>query len=417
MGTNWHVVEGLYELNMSTYEPFRALAATDDPIKVSDTEYEVALRDDAKFSDGTDVTSADVIESYKRASAEGNLYRPMLSFIADVTAKDSSTVTITLKQPFSLVKERLSLIKIIPASSTAEEMTKMPIGTGPWKYDSITEQEITFSPNEHYNGLFPAEADKMVTSSTDARRDEIANAAAETVAGRVPLVMGAIDTQPARVIEQAKRCEAVGADAIVVTAPFYGLGGPDQVERHFRVIAEAINTPLYAYDLPVSVHTKLDPAMLVRLGVDGVLAGVKDSSGDDVSFRRLVLANRDAGSPLNLLTGHEIVVDGAYLSGADGSVPGLGNVDPFGYIRQWNAFQAGDWDTVRFEQDRLARLMEITSVVTGVTGFGAGVGAFKTALMLLGVFTSNKMPEPVPTLTGANVEAIAEVLRAQGLLD
>ena len=39
--------------------------------------------------------------------------------------------------------------------------------------------------------------------------------------------------------------------------------------------------------------------------------------------------------------------------------------------------------------------MRITSVVEGVSGFGAGVRAFKTAMKLLGVFTSNTMPDPV----------------------
>ena len=88
-----------------------------------------------------------------------------------------------------------------------------------------------------------------------------------------------------------------------------------------------------------------------------------------------------------LLTGHEVVVDGAYMSGADGSVPGLANVDPEGYVRQWQAYERRDWEAVRTEQDRLAELMRIVQV-KGVQGFGAGVGAFKAALHLLGVFDS-----------------------------
>ncbi len=39
--------------------------------------------------------------------------------------------------------------------------------------------------------------------------------------------------------------------------------------------------------------------MLVRLGQDGVLQCVKDSSGDDVSFRWLMLENEDAGHPFS----------------------------------------------------------------------------------------------------------------------
>ena len=267
------------------------------------------------------------------------------------------------------------------------------------------------------HGLFAMGSSGEVAFSTSERRDEVTSAAIEVAAGRVPVVVGVIDMQTTRVIEHAQRAQELGAAGIVATAPFYALGGPAEVERHFRVIADNIDLPLYAYDIPVCVHTKLGVNMLMRLGEEGVLAGIKDSSGDDVSFRILSIKNRDAGSPLALLTGHEVVVDGAYMSGADGSVPGLANIDPHGYVRQWDAYQRGDWDAVREEQDRLVRLMMITQVVEGVAGFGAGVGAFKTALNLMGIFETNNMPEPVTSLTGSNVEAIAKVLAEAGLLD
>ncbi len=267
------------------------------------------------------------------------------------------------------------------------------------------------------HGLFAMGSSGEVAFSTSERRDEVTSAAIEVAAGRVPVVVGVIDMQTTRVIEHAQRAQELGAAGIVATAPFYALGGPAEVERHFRVIADNIDLPLYAYDIPVCVHTKLGVDMLMRLGEEGVLAGIKDSSGDDVSFRILSIKNRDVGTPLSLLTGHEVVVDGAYMSGADGSVPGLANIDPHGYVRQWDAYQRGDWDAVREEQDRLVRLMMITQVVEGVAGFGAGVGAFKTALNLMGIFETNNMPEPVTSLTGSNVEAIAKVLAEVGLLD
>ncbi|MDN5559520.1 MAG: ABC transporter substrate-binding protein, partial [Ruaniaceae bacterium] len=161
MGSNWHVVEGLWELDLTTYEPFKALAATDDLVEVTETQYEVALRDGAAFSDGTPVTAEDVATSFDRATAEGNIYAPMLSFITSIEAKDETTVTINTEFPTALLKQRLTLIKIVPASATDEDLTAMPIGTGPWAYSAITEQSVSFTPNENYNGDFPATADNM----------------------------------------------------------------------------------------------------------------------------------------------------------------------------------------------------------------------------------------------------------------
>ena len=266
------------------------------------------------------------------------------------------------------------------------------------------------------DGLFILGSSSEVVFSTDQRRSDIIQNLVRIVDGRVPVLAGIIDTETERMIEHGKRAEQMGVDALVATCPFYALQGIDEIEWSFRCLHDALDLPIFAYDIPVCVHNKLDTDMLVRLGKDGVLAGVKDSSGDDISFRYLVMGNEDAGHPMSILTGHEVVVDGAYLSGADGSVPGLANVEPYGYVRMWKAAQAGDWAKVKEEQDRLARIMRITAVTKGVQGFGAGVGAFKTALQLLGIFETNQMPRPVHSLKGENVEAVRQVLVDCGLL-
>lgn len=266
------------------------------------------------------------------------------------------------------------------------------------------------------DGLFFLGSSGEVVFATDERRDQIVREAVRIVDHRIPVLVGIIDTETERVLEHGRRALALGADALVATAPFYALGGPADVEEHFRILHQELDAPLFAYDIPVCVHTKLPWKMLARLGAEGVLAGVKDSSGDDVSFRYLVQENEKNGHPLTLLTGHEIVVDGALLSGADGSVPGLANVEPEGYVRMWKAAQEGNWAEVKREQDRLNEISHIFDVTSGVQGYGAGVGAFKCALNLMGIFDSDQMPRPVKPLDGQNREAIKQVLVANGLL-
>ena len=266
------------------------------------------------------------------------------------------------------------------------------------------------------DGLFFLGSSGEVVFATDERRDQIVREAVRIVDHRVPVLVGIIDTETERVLEHGRRALALGADALVATAPFYALGGPADVEEHFRILHQELDAPLFAYDIPVCVHTKLSWKMLARLGAEGVLAGVKDSSGDDVSFRYLVQENEKNGHPLTLLTGHEIVVDGAFLSGADGSVPGLANVEPEGYVRMWKAAQEGNWAEVKREQDRLNEISHIFDVTSGVQGYGAGVGAFKCALNLMGIFDSDQMPRPVKPLDGQNREAIKQVLIANDLL-
>ena len=266
------------------------------------------------------------------------------------------------------------------------------------------------------HGLFALGSTSEVAFFEDAMRDLVLDAVMGIVAGAVPVLVGVIDTQTRRVLEHVRRAEARGAAGVVATAPFYAITGREEIRTHFRVLGEQSHIPVYAYDLPQCVHSKLDPAMLVELASEGRIAGVKDSSGDDVSFRRLVERNAAAGTGLTLLTGHETVVDGAYLAGAHGSVPGLGNVDPAGYVRMHEAAMRGDWVAVRSEQERLCRLMGIAWAPVGKVGPAAGVGSFKTALALLGIIETNTMSLPMSALEGDNVAAVKAVLEEVGLV-
>lgn len=266
------------------------------------------------------------------------------------------------------------------------------------------------------DGLFVLGSSGEVGFLTDAARSEVLREAVRIAAGRVPVLAGVNDMSTSRVVEQVRLAEFAGVDAVVATVPFYVRPSLEEIEAHFRTVAASTALPVFAYDVPVRVHVKLGHELLVRLGLEGVLAGVKDSSGDDVGFRRLVAANRAAGSPLVLFTGHEIVVDGALLAGADGVVPGLGNVDPASYVRLVAAARAGDWAEAKRLQDGLASLFEIVFQAQGVSGEAAGLGAFKTALQALGVIESNRMAHPVPALEGEAVERIRAIVEESGLL-
>ena len=161
------------------------------------------------------------------------------------------------------------------------------------------------------DGLFFLGSSGEVVFSTDERRRQIIAEAVRIVDHRVPVLVGIIDTETERMIEHGKVAQELGADALVATCPFYALQGMTEVEEHFRILHEELDLPIFAYDIPVCVHTKLPWKLLAKLGAEGVLAGVKDSSGDDISFRYLVQENEKNGHPMSILTGHEVVVDGA----------------------------------------------------------------------------------------------------------
>ena len=270
--------------------------------------------------------------------------------------------------------------------------------------------------DEGVSGLFALGSTGETAYFTDDQRVELLRTIVAANAGRVPVIAGAIELTAPRIIETARRLVEAGAQAIVTTAPLYTLNSAAEVADHFRTIAAAIDAPLWAYDVPVRVHTKLGVDLLVQLGTEGVIQGVKDSSGDDVSFRRLVAANEAAGRPLQLLTGHEVVVDAMALVGAAGVVPGLANVEAAGYVRLWNAAQQGDWTAARAEQERINRLFDIVFQPRGLSGDATGVGAFKAARHARGIIDHATMADTVQALDADAVAGIRAILDELGLL-
>ncbi|WP_353649188.1 dihydrodipicolinate synthase family protein [Nakamurella sp. A5-74] len=269
------------------------------------------------------------------------------------------------------------------------------------------------------SGLFPLGSSGETVFLTDRQRDQVLDVVVRTAAGQVPVLAGSIETTTPRVIDRVRAAEKLSADAVVITAPFYALVGAHEIDRHFRAVRAATGLPVLAYDIPVCVHTKLTNDLLVELARDGVIDGVKDSSGDDVAFRKLVLTLTDLGlTGFSALTGHEVVVDGMLLGGADGSVPGLANVDPAGYVRLHAMAAAGDWTGAAAQQNRLTQLFKIVDAADPATTFGAtrGVGAFKTALMLLGIIDSNQVSLPMRALDDSESKKVRVHLEAVGLL-
>ncbi|MBZ9845904.1 MULTISPECIES: dihydrodipicolinate synthase family protein [unclassified Mesorhizobium] len=266
------------------------------------------------------------------------------------------------------------------------------------------------------HGLFVLGSTSEVVFHDQAGRKAIIEHAVKVNNGRVPIFAGVIDPTTDRVINHSKIARSAGADAIVVTAPFYTRTSQPEIIDHFRYIKDAIDIPIIAYDIPVCVHIKLDRKTTVTLAKEGTVAGLKDSSGDDGNLR-YVLKDMAGDAGFFGMTGSEIMVDTALAMGAHGVVPGIANVDPHGYVKMWNLMQAGKHAEARVEQERLLKLFEIVWIALGRTSAGsAGVGSFKTAMRSLGIIATNRMARPQRDLNAEETAKVDAILRDAGLL-
>jgi 4-hydroxy-tetrahydrodipicolinate synthase len=276
------------------------------------------------------------------------------------------------------------------------------------------ERLVAFLLDAGVDGVFLGGSTGEVALLDTAQLRTITEIAVDAVAGAVPVLVGAVDTGTRRVIEHARQAAELGADAVVVTAPFYVQPHPDEVVAHFRAVHAAVDVPVVAYDIPSAVGTRLTPDVVATLAGEQTVVALKDSSGDLTSFREIL---RRVPPDFPVLTGSELLADTAVQLGAAGIVPGLGNVDPHGYVRLHRAAVAGDREAAAREQDRLARLFTIVSVPDRQRiGFTAGaLGAFKAAMALRGIIADPATNPPLLPLDDAETKTIAAVLDEVGL--
>jgi 4-hydroxy-tetrahydrodipicolinate synthase len=295
-----------------------------------------------------------------------------------------------------------------------------PVSTPMTAEDEVSvpdlERLLDFHLDAGVHGLFMLGSTSETIGLTDAQQELVVATAIRKAKGRVPVLAGALDFTTNRVIDRAKRHEALGVDGHVVLSPFYIKPSPAEIVRHYIRIAEVVSVPVMAYDIPGAIQTKLDRGSVRTLAKAGAIIGLKDSSGQEANFRGVILDNGDLPE-FRVFTGSELLADVALTFGAAGVVPGLGNVDPSGYVRLYDAFVAGDLATMRAEQDRLYGLFAITQVAQRpeIGWSAAAWGGFKAALVARGVLSSAAVTAPMSSLTGADMDRIRAIVQAAGL--
>jgi 4-hydroxy-tetrahydrodipicolinate synthase len=270
------------------------------------------------------------------------------------------------------------------------------------------------------HGLFVLGSTSEVAYLTDKRRADVIRIALDETAGRVPVVAGAIDMTTLRVNVHVRAAVDAGIDGIVLTAPFYVRTHPEEIALHFKLVKEACgDVPLYAYDIPVAANgVKLETSTVLKMAKEGVIQGLKDSSGNDAGIRAVVLGAQKLGlKDFVVLTGSELTVDSALMAGAHGVVPGIGNIDPVGYVKIFDYVAAGDYKAARAEQERLTEMFGLVDVgAPSRMGRGSSaLGAFKASLQLLGIIEDGRTAPPQIPLDSDEIAAIVPFLKNAGL--
>ena len=225
---------------------------------------------------------------------------------------------------------------------------------------------------------------------------------AET-AGAVPVYAGTATCSTWEALALGEDAAAAGADAVILTPPFYFPIPDEMLYRHFADVASSGALPAVVYNNPLYTGNNLSPVLIASLmHLDGVV-GLKQSNDD---LGQLVEALRLAeASGRSLCTGIDSQFYAALSVGARGIFSTAAAIVPAALVRLYDLVQEGSHESA-LEQHRL--LQPLNRFLEYDPGY---VSPTKEALAILGL-ECGPVRRPLPDFPEAERPALKKALAA-----
>ena len=243
--------------------------------------------------------------------------------------------------------------------------------------------------------------------SREERRRTI-EAAANELAGRVPLLVGIGALRTDEAVRLAQDAKSAGADAGLLAPISYTPLTEDEVFEHFAMVARESGLPLCIYDNPGTTHFRFTPALVGRISrVPGVVA-VKSPAPEPQAVAGHLRELRDVvpdGFPLGY-SGDWNSVE-ALLAGGDAWYSVIAGLFPQTSMAIIRAVQSGEADEARRLNARLQPLWDLFKEFSSLRVIYASAD-------LLGICRAAP-PRPILPLSETARQRVADTLKALNL--
>lgn len=228
----------------------------------------------------------------------------------------------------------------------------------------------------------------------------------EAAKGRVPVIAGAGSNSTDEAIDLARYAKEVGADAVLSVVPYYNKPSQEGMYQHFKAIAEAVDIPIFLYNVPGRTIVDMNPETMGRLAKLKNIVGVKDAT-DEIG--RVPLQTLSCGKNFVQLCGEDSAAVGFNAQGGVGCISVSANAAPRLCADMQAATLKGDYASARAINDRLAKLHAAMFIEPSP-------GPAKYAVSLLGHCTADVRLPVLPPTAGAQ-KIIREAMTEAGVLN
>ncbi len=242
-------------------------------------------------------------------------------------------------------------------------------------------------------------------------RRKLVDHVCKQVQGRVPVLVGISDTAVLESLRLAEHAASAGADAVVVTTPFYLPLESRELVRYVRTVSQESSLPVLLYNMPELTKTWFSIEVLQQLLELENIAGLKDSSADlnYFSAAQKIMSQRPDWS---LFIGSDSLMSTAVRNGAHGGVTGGANVCPALFSKLYEASLANDLSLMEMLQARITELANIYQFGEYAVGSIRGI---KCALHQMDI-SNDILAEPFYPANDSERHSIESTLQRLGLI-
>ena len=254
--------------------------------------------------------------------------------------------------------------------------------------------------------LIPCGTTDEATTLSHEEHRHVVELCVKTSAGRVPVIAGAGSNSTEEAIGLLKHAKQVGAHAALVVNPYYNRPTQDGVYAHYKTLTEAVQLPIFLYNVPVRTGSDMSAELIGRLsGLPNVI-GIKDASAD---LSRIARHTALCGKDFIQISGEDPTAVAFNALGGVGCISVTANVAPQQCAAMQNATLQGDYRLARKINDTLARLHRALFLE-------ASPSPAKYALSLLGLCTDEVRLPLVPVSSEDTKKEIAAAMKEAGVL-
>jgi 4-hydroxy-tetrahydrodipicolinate synthase len=169
----------------------------------------------------------------------------------------------------------------------------------------------------------------------------------------------------------------LGCGGVLMLPPFYYKGvSDDGLFRHYSEVIERVGSPdlrLYLYHIPPVAQVGISLRLVERLlkAWPGVIAGIKDSSGDWDNTNAMLAAK---WSDFRIFSGSEIFLLRNLRGGGAGCISALANIAPSAIAQLYREWRSPDADAAQQRLVDLRNIMQKYPMIAALKAVAAHFG-------------------------------------------